>query len=148
MGCAVSREIADWKFMGKLSVLYCCFYKLSERLYGRSYSNHYSASIMMSLFLMIVGGGALSLVALVFDVRSFAFPGVKIFSVGVAVLVFLVVNKSFASGGSHDCLLNRFDSKKGIASRRPELIAVSVILGSIAFLVTTWILLFASAKPA
>lgn len=127
--------------MSRFDFLYCCLYKWSERVNGKSYPNAYSASIMMSFILMLVGGAFLSVVVVLSGIDILSISAGRIIAGLFPIAIFVAVHSYFSYRGRLSRNLRDFDRSSSRFRTMPG-VMVGVSLGSsLVLLFTVWILL-------
>src|SRR5690606_576299 len=127
--------------MNKFSFLYCCLYKWSEQVNGRNYPNAYSASVMLSFILMLIGGAFFSLASVFLELNVAKLPYRHIAAALFVVAIFIGVHGYFTFRERYLRLLREFDSSSNGFRDRPGVV-VAVSLGfSLSFLFAVWCIL-------
>ena len=127
--------------MNRFDFLYCCLYRWSERVNGKRYPNAYSASIMMSFILMLVGGTLFSVIVVLSDVDVLSVPAGKVIAGLFPIAIFAVVHWHFSYRDRSSGKLRDFDRSTSKFRTRPG-VAVGAALGSaLALLFAVWALL-------
>ena len=123
--------------MNVVEFVYCCFYRWSEQINGKSYPNRHSASMMMSFELMLVAGAIFSAAVSVFGI-DLSGPLWRIGAMLFCVLLYVVVHRIFGFGDRLDNALRDFDASDRGLSRSPGLVVALVVGSTLVLLFATW----------